>query len=513
MVRRSGGLRSTRPMAPAAAVGGPPATYSLPVRVTRRTLFGFIVLAAAGLAAVAWAIAVPRPVLYVAGLLACVPLLTVLVRRKLIALLVAAVVLAAAVAVPKLVLAAQLRPDVRWSAEIAQRTPEDRVLQTWVIGDRIYLATTSLPMRSYDRGTGRLVATYETATANRAAVTMDGSVVGWRTEDPQKRQVTYYAPDGKVRWTKPFQGRSMIDRLPEWTPVVAAADGVVVLADCNDERRQPLGSCTWTGVDQTGRTRWARTTDLRPAAENLRTTMSGRTLSALPSIILGKGEQNYVMLAAADGRQLLLHKRLVGSRTAVQGDSAIFAESKGTGCWVVGYRGGAQAFSTDGVQCLVLGQLRVVGDRVYMDGEGGRGQLTVSMKGGNARALTNVALNGWPTSASVAGPDVIVYRDGSTLTGTDPGSGEVLWKKEAPGKVLGVLVDNGGVLVQSEPDSHNPFFSQRDKYSRLTVWDARTGERSTNQLVRDGNVLRQSSIGPGQALVQSEDGRTVSLLG
>jgi outer membrane protein assembly factor BamB len=368
-------------------------------------------------------------------------------------------------------------------------------------------------MRSYDLGSGRLIATYPAATADRAAVAADGSVVGWKSEDSRKRQVTYYAPDGKVWWTKPFQGRSTIDRLPEQTPVVAAADGVIVLADCIDERLQPYDTCTWTGVDQTGRTRWTQTTDLHPAAANQQTMMFGRTLSALPSIILGKGVENYVVLAAADGRQLLLHKRLVGTRTAVQGDTAIFAEFKGIGCWVVGYRGGAQAFSTDGEQCLVLGQLRVVGERVYMDGEGGRGQLTVSMKDGSARALSDVALNGWTTSATLAGPDVIVYRDGRTLTATDAGSGKVLWKKHAPGKVLGVLVDNGAVLVQSEPNGHNPFFTRQDQYSRLTVWDARTGERSGNQLVRDGNVLRQSSIGPGQALVQSEDGRTVSLLG
>ncbi|MFD7157330.1 PQQ-binding-like beta-propeller repeat protein [Kribbella sp. NPDC059898] len=241
--------------------------------------------------------------------------------------------------------------------------------------------------------------------------------------------------------------------------------------------------------------------------------MFGRTLSALPSIVVGEGDEDYVVLAAADGRQLMRHKRLVGTRTAVQGDAAIFAEFKGTGCWVVGYRGGVQAFSTDGVRCQVLGQLRIVGERVYLDGEGGRGQLTVSMKDGTARALSGVTLNGWTSSPTLAGPDVIVYRDGRTLTATDAGTGERLWKKDAPGEILGVLVDNGGVLAVSKADSHSPFFNRQDQYSRITVWDARTGKRTGDQVMRGGNVLRQSSIGPGQALVQSDDGRTVSLLG
>jgi outer membrane protein assembly factor BamB len=478
-----------------------------------RRLIGLAILAIAGLAAVAWAIAVPRPAVYVVGLLACAPLPVALVRRKLIALAAAAVVLALAIAVPKVVLETQLQSDVRWSADLAGRPPGDSSLQTWVIGDRIYFASSSLPMRSYDRGTGRLIAAYPTATADRAAVAADGSVVGWRSEVSKKREVTYYAPDGRIRWTKSFQGRSAIDRLPKWTPVVAAADGVVVLADCGDERPEPNDKCTWTGVDESGETRWRQTADWHPSAESEQTMMWGRTLSALPSIILGKGEENYVVVAAADGRQLLLHKRLVGTRTAVQGDTAVFAEFKGTGCWVVGYRDGKQAFSTDGVRCLLLGRLTIVGERAYMDGEGGRGQLTVSMRDGTGQALNDVGLEGWPSSLSVPGPDVIVRRDGRTLTATDAGSGEVLWKRKAPGKVVGVLVDNGGVLVESETRSHNPFFSRKDQHSWLTTWDARTGQQTGRQTVPVGAVVRQSAIGPGLALLESTDGRTVSLLG
>ncbi|MEV6270976.1 PQQ-binding-like beta-propeller repeat protein [Kribbella sp. NPDC051936] len=489
------------------------------MKVARGLFVGSIVAAAAGLAAVMWAVAVPRPGLYVAGVLACASALLVRLavhrtRRELVVLsVIVAVLVAAAIAVPKAVLAAQLRPEIRWSAELADRAPGDRLLRTWVIGDRIYVASSSLPMRSYDRGTGRLVATYPAATADHVAVTADGSVVGWTAGEAQKRQVTLYAPDGKVRWTRQFHGRSTIDRLPQRTPVVAAADGVVVLADCRDGRQESYGNCTWTGVDQTGETSWTRTTDWQPSAENEQSMMFGRTLSALPSIILGKGEENYVVLAAADGRELLLHKRLVGTRTAVQGDIAVFAEFSGDGCRIVGYRDGEQAFSTDGVRCLVLGRLTIVGERAYMDGEAGRGQLTVGMTDGAAQALEGVGLSGWPGSTPAPGPDVIVYRDGKTLTARDAGSGQELWKQDAPGKVIGVLVDNGGVLVRSEVSSHNPFFPRKDQYSWLTTWDARTGERIAGRLARGGDMSRQSSIGPGQALVQSEDGRTVSLLG
>ncbi|GAA1569224.1 PQQ-binding-like beta-propeller repeat protein [Kribbella karoonensis] len=485
------------------------------MKITRGTLVGLIVLAVAGLAAVAWAVVVPRPALYVVGLIACAPVIgALLVRRKLLAGAVAVLVPVAAIAIPRAVLSAQVPSDVLWSAQIADKQPESLKLQTWVVGDHLYVAGENEPMHSYDRSNGHLLGTYPAATVDHAAVAADGSVVGWTSEN-DKQQVTYYSPDGKVRWTRAHQGWTQIDRYPAWTPVVAAAGGVVVLADC-DVAKLPVGLCTWSGVDAAGKTRWSHSTNWRPAESKSATLVSSRTLPVLPSVVLLRAGAQYVVLDAADGRVAQQRPWLVYTRTAVQADLALFAEQDGKECRLVGYRVTGQAFATKGLPCLQdgPGPMRVIGDRAYLFTDSA--QVTVSLKDGSWRALTGVSGYTDPTSSTAFGPDVLVRRTDRTLTATDAGNGAVLWTKKLPGNVRGVLVDNGGVYVESEPAEHNPMWSrsdQRDNYSQLTALDAHTGRGTSSILRGAGRVYGGSAIGPGLALAESDDGRTVSLVG
>jgi len=83
---------------------------------SRGRVIPWAVLALIGLAGVVWAIAVPRPVLYVAGVLLCLPLVVAVMPRRLVGALAAVIVLVAAIAVPKAALAAQTRGDVQWPA-------------------------------------------------------------------------------------------------------------------------------------------------------------------------------------------------------------------------------------------------------------------------------------------------------------------------------------------------------------------------------------------------------------
>ncbi|MGW6282708.1 outer membrane protein assembly factor BamB family protein [Kribbella sp. NPDC055071] len=436
----------------------------------------------------------------------------------------AVVVLAVAVVVPKVVLDAQLESGTRWTSALADKDVDYPGIESWVVGDRIYVASEQVPMRSYERATGRVIATYPTARSNRGAVTADGSVIGWVTADPEdnvKPSVTLYAPDGHVRWTKPFAGIAMSTSLESWTPVVAAAAGLVVLADCRDPHGEPYGACTWTGIDEAGKTVWSQQDDGSARGGVSNTLLFNRTRPLLPSVFLGihttKGGDEYVVRSAADGREQLRHPHQILGSSGTVGDLVVFAEDSG-GCRLLGYRGGKQAFSTQGMPCLTedgrdwAGRLRIIGDRAYLDDIAGNGR-TVSLTDGSWRVVTGVSSSGADDAPTAVGADVIVQHDGRKITATDAGSGEVLWTRKFAGKVLGVVVDNGGVLVQSEPASHNPFLFKQDEYSRLTTLDSRTGRITGRLLTHGGNPVRCRSIAPGQSIVIPFDLRSVSLLG
>jgi hypothetical protein len=347
-------------------------------------------------------------------------------------------------------------------------------------------------------------------------------VIGWITAHRDaKDSVTFYAPDGHVRWTKPFAGIGMSTSLETWTPVVAAADGLVVLADCRGTDGEPYGACTWTGVDEAGKTVWTQKDGGSAPGGVNNTLQTGRTSPVLPSVFLGihetKASAEYVVRTAADGRELMRHPYRISASSGSVGDLVVFTEESG-GCGLIGYRGGKQAFSTQGMPCLTddggdwVGRLRIIGDRAYLNDFTGNGR-TISLADGSWRAVTDLSSAGADDAPAAVGADVIVHHDGRELTATDAGSGKALWTKKFAGKVLGVVVDNGGVLVQSEPASHNPLFSKQDEYSRLTTLDSRTGRATGSLLTHGGNPARCRSVAPGQSIVIPFDLRSVSLLG
>jgi outer membrane protein assembly factor BamB len=502
-------------------------------------IYWLAALAVAGLAAVVWAIVVPRTVFYLAGLALLAPMLAVgfvdlLVRRtprRLIAwpagVLAAAVVLAVAIVVPKAVLAAQVRSDLLWTAAMDEQGGNWFGLETWVIGDRIYVTSEDTSMRSFDRHTGQLLATFPAAKSTAAAVAADGSVVGWKPESyGAKATVTYYAPDGRVLWTKPWEAYAPIDGLEGRTPVVAATSDVAVLANClNYQFNQGDRLCTWIGVDRTGHTVWTQHQDGQAAGTGGGSLVFAQTHPPLPSVLVGRQsgpeKAEYVVRSAADGHVLTRRPGDPSNGVALRGDLAVFAEhDKADRCQLVGFRAGHQVVSTTGLPCARSeagdawpGVLRVVGARAYLDDQKSGGQ-TVSLVDGSWRTLS-VPLNGSQSAPLALGADVIVQFQGRTLTGTDAASGKVLWRKQAPGPVTEAKVDNGGVFVAGDPPGHNPFlsrWSQKFEYRRVTAWDARTGRRTANLLI-GGPSFTNVPVGAGQILAVDSDMRRVRLIG
>jgi outer membrane protein assembly factor BamB len=499
-------------------------------RVPRGRVVGFGLLGLVGVAIAVWAVVVPTPTLYVVGLLLCLPLIglavAVVVRRWTVrrlvvwpvGVVVAVVVLVAAIAIPRVALAAQTRADVRWSAPLDAPIPITTPITVWSIGDRVYLLSVEHPLRAYDRASGRLLASYPSARHDATAVTEDGSVVGWGGD---RDNVTFYSPDGTKLWTKPFAGRGALGTLAKFTPVVAAADGVVVLADC--QTRLPAKPCQWTGVDNSGKTVWQQQAD-RPAVNSPgQVDISRRTVAPLPSVVLGvdlKDEAGeYVIRAASDGRELGRHPRKPLTSLGLQGDLVVIAERVADACQLLGIRDGQQVLATKEMPCLeglsskVPGTLRLTPGRAYLE-EGGNAR-TVSLKDGSWRSVSGLTFSTGDEPA-VAGADVIVYRNGSELSAVDAASGEALWKKSAPGKVVGVYVDNGGLVVFSRPRIHNPFLSHQDQSDsaiQATSWVARTGKQTGSLLVRAGNATRGASVGPGQVLLVGYRTADVRLIG
>ncbi|WP_157979520.1 outer membrane protein assembly factor BamB family protein [Kribbella monticola] len=494
------------------------------------------ILALVGLGAVGWAIAVPRPVLYVLGLLLCAPLIVLLAAeivrrrtsRRLIlwsaGLLAAVVVLVVAIAVPRAALDGQSRSGVKWSASLDDRVPMMSGISVWAIGDRIYLLSAEQPLRSYEKSTGRFVASYPAARYEKTAVAADGSVVGWSASAEGGGNLTYYARDGEKLWAKSFKGRGAIGSLGYFTPVVAASEGLVVLADCKFRELSEAKPCTWTGVDKTGKTVWTQQ-DYR-AAENLagRTRIFRRTVPALPSVVVGlrqvdKERREYVIRSAADGRELNRHLIQPLSALGLQGDLTVIAEKVDDNCQLLGFRDGKQTVATSGMPCLqgmdteYAGTLQLTPERAYLL-EGGNAR-TVSLKDGSWRSIGGLTISTGDEPA-VAGSDEIVYRSGGTLTAVDAGSGDQLWKKDVPGDIVGMYVDNGGLLVFSKPNVHNPFLSHADQDERaiqVTSWVSRTGKQTASLLVRNGNATRGASAGPGQSFLVAYDVPAVRLVG
>ncbi|MEU0095347.1 PQQ-binding-like beta-propeller repeat protein [Kribbella sp. NPDC006257] len=504
--------------------------------VTRGRAAFLGILALAGLGAVGWAVAVPRPVLYVLGLLLCAPLLVLVVAevlrrrtsRRLIlwpaGLLVAVVVLAVAIAVPRAALDARTRSDIQWSASLDDRLSNAGGIAVWAIGDRIYLLGTQQPLRSYEKSTGRFVASYPAARYETSAVAADGSVVGWSASGEDGGNLTYYSRDGEKLWARSFKGRGAIGSLGYVTPVVAASEGLVVLADCKFRELSETKPCTWTGVDKTGKTVWTQQ-DYR-AAEDMagRTRIFRRTVPALPSVVVGlrqvdKERREYVIRSATDGRELNRHLVQPLSTLGLQGDLTVIAEKVDGSCQLLGFRDGKQTLATSGMPCLqglhtmYPGTLRLTPDRAYLlEGSNAR---TVSLKDGSWRSIGGLTISTGDEPA-VAGSDEIVYRSGGTLTAVDAGSGDQLWKKDAPGDIVGMYVDNGGLLVFSKPNVHNPFLSHADQGERaiqVTSWVSRTGKQTASLLVRNGNATRGASIGPGESFLVAYDAPAVRLVG
>lgn len=480
---------------------------------SRGRVIPWAVLALIGLAGVVWAIAVPRPVLYVVGVLLCLPLVVAVMPRRLVGALAAVIVLVAAIAVPKAALAAQTRGDVQWSAALNSKISMSTPISVWTIGDRIYLLSAEQPLRAFEKSSGRLIADYPQARYKSTAVAADGSVVGWFHDE-----VTYYAPDGSKLWAKPFRGRGAIGSLTMYTPVVAAADGVVVLADCTVQL--PAKPCRWTGVDKSGRTVWEQQDDRAAVYTPARTFLFNRTVAPLPSVLLGldrKGEfGEYVVRAAADGRELGRRPAQPLTSLGLQGDLVVIAERVGDDCQLVGLRGGKQVLATQGMPCVegpdgkLPGFLRLTPDRAYLEDSGNA--RTVSLKDGSWRSVTGLTFSTGDEPA-VAGSDVIIYRNGSKLSAVDAASGKPLWSKTAPGKVVEVYVDNGGLLVFSRPRAHNPLFSGENEAIQASSWVAATGERTGTLLIRDGDATRGAAIGPGAALLVNYRAATTQLLG
>ncbi|MET7280616.1 PQQ-binding-like beta-propeller repeat protein [Kribbella sp. NPDC005582] len=472
------------------------------------------VLALVGLAGVVWAIAVPRPVLYVVGVLLCLPLVVAVIPRRVVGVLAAVIVLVAAIAVPKIALVAQTRGDVRWSAALKDQVSMSTPINVWTIGERIYLLSAEQPLRAFDKTSGRLLADYPDARYKATAVAADGSVVGWSHDD----EVTYYAADGGKLWTKPFRGRGAIGSLNMYTPVVAAADGVVVLADCTVQL--PAKPCRWTGLDRSGRTVWEQQDDRAAVYTPARTFMFNRTIAPLPSVLLGLDKTGefgaYVVRAAADGRELGRRPAQPLTSLGLQGDLVVIAERVGDDCRLVGLRAGKQVLATQGMPCVegpdgkLPGFLRLTPDRAYLEDSGNA--RTVSLKDGSWRSVTGLTFSTGDEPA-VAGSDVIIYRNGSKLSAVDAASGKPLWSKTAPGKVVEVYVDNGGLLVFSRPRLHNPLFSGEDGAIQASSWVAATGERTGTRLIRDGDATRGAATGPGEALLVNYRAATTQLLG
>ncbi|GAA1562497.1 PQQ-binding-like beta-propeller repeat protein [Kribbella lupini] len=484
----------------------------------RRRLVALGLLTLAGLAAVVWAIAVPRPALYVVGLLLCAPLVVLATAaglrrwtaRRLVlwpaGVLVVLAALVAAIAVPRAALAAQTRSDVRWATSLDVPLPMSTPISVWSIGDRVYLLSAQQPLQAYDKAGGQVVAEFPAARYGATAVAADGSVVGW---DGDAGEVTHYSPDGAELWSRPFRGRGAIGTLDKPTPVVAVADGVVVLADCRVQL--PAKPCRWTGVDKSGKTVWEQQDDRAAEINPGLADIGRRTVAPLPSVVLGRdgtgSTAEYVVRAAADGRELGRHAARPLTSLGIQGDLVVIAERTEDGCRLVGLRDGRQVLATQGMTCLkgmnaeVPGRLRLTPGRAYLEQDGNA--RTVSLKDGSWRAVSGLTFSTGDEPA-VAGSDVLVYRNGSELSAVDAGTGERLWKKSAPGEVVAVYVDNGGLLVFSEPRIHNPFLSRADQTGeaiQASSWVARTGERTGSLLIRNGDATRGASVGPGQALL------------
>lgn len=486
-----------------------------------RMLRGVALPALGGLGLLAWSVAVPRPIMYVAGLLLVLPVVVLATvhllpgRRSMLRWTAAGgagvLVAALAVGVPQATLAAQTHGDVRWTVSLERQPSSFSELDVWLVGDRVYLSGEDVPLRAYGRASGRLLATYPAALHEHTAVAADGSVAGWDGE-----RVTYYDPDGKQLWAKPFKGR--ISRGLGSMPVAAADGGTVVLADC-DNPFKPAQGCNWTGVGRDGRTVWRQHDDGHDLREW--TELFKRTRPVLPSVLLATDGKQLVIRAAADGRETQRVAQEYFDATGVTGDLVLVAVPAGDGCRLTGYRGAGIVFRTEGMPCRgdtlgkqIPGVLRILGQRAYLGKD--TNAVTVSLTDGSWRPVSGVDLSGVDDARGALGADVIVYWNDDRLTAVDPATGNTLWQRSGLSTVVAVYVDNGGVFVASRPDGHNPFLSASDRSEsaiRVTSLVGRTGEVSGSLLVRNGNAVRARAIGPGESLAVRYDVPDVVLVG
>lgn len=443
--------------------------------------------------------------------------------RALLALGTALVVAGVVVGVPAVARYVRTDGAVGWSVGVPTR---------WVnvipLRDRIYLSEQSRGFRVLDRSTGRQLFSI-------GGVKVSGEVAGDGSMVLSSRTTgEYYAADGRRRWR--LTGVAWLRALGADTAagtstsptVVAVAGGVAVFRTCGRD------ACWYAGIDRHGEVAW-RWVGGEVWLENQVPFPGADKAAPLPEVVVGvtrgAGDDGgeYVTLAVADGRELDRRPTAAGAGTVsgstgkvgAVGDLVVFTGRDGDGCTVTGLRRGTQTWHATGLPCGAgsgpLAPSLLVEHRMYAESGDGT-SVTVDLRDGRWRKVDAVAFSASENQArkiGLPGDDVIVYRDGRSLTAVDAGSGRRRWTFEAPGdQTPGVDVGAGAVVVLSRPGGHNPLIPSdvREHGYLVTVLDARDGSELGSLLPLDG-VATSAPVGDGKALVVTEDEPEARLVG